>query len=52
MQETPITRIWMTRRIACSVRIVDDRSAYLPVDKQVIETGEVVETLESLLRPL
>jgi transcription-repair coupling factor (superfamily II helicase) len=33
------------------LRIVDDRSAYLPVDKQVIETGEVVDTLESLLRP-
>jgi transcription-repair coupling factor (superfamily II helicase) len=33
------------------LRIVDGRSAYLPVDKQVIETGEVVGTLESLLRP-
>jgi transcription-repair coupling factor (superfamily II helicase) len=33
------------------LRIVDDRSAYLPIDKALIETGEVVQTLESLLRP-
>ncbi len=33
------------------LRIVDDRSAYLPVNKDVIESGQVLEVLESLLQP-
>ena len=33
------------------LRVVDDRSAYLPVAKDVIESGEVVEVVEFLLRP-
>ncbi len=33
------------------LRVVDERGAYLPVSKDVIESGEVVEAIESLLRP-
>jgi transcription-repair coupling factor (superfamily II helicase) len=33
------------------LRVVDGRSAYLPVAKEVIESGEVVEVVETLLRP-
>jgi transcription-repair coupling factor (superfamily II helicase) len=33
------------------LRVVDDTSAYLPVSQEVIESGQVVEVVESLLRP-
>jgi transcription-repair coupling factor (superfamily II helicase) len=33
------------------LRVVDDSSAYLPVRQDIIESGQVVETVESLLRP-
>jgi len=33
------------------LRVVDDKSAYLPVGKDVIETGQVLDTVEALLQP-
>jgi transcription-repair coupling factor (superfamily II helicase) len=33
------------------LRVVDDKSAYLPVGKDVIESGQVLDTVEALLRP-